>query len=232
MYSIFRYMQTITLTEEQKNYVFMLLIAGDLPENEIRMFLARSGWQLDAIDAGVVYSRDSALVQKLSQFKAPTGTAIPVTASASIASATTANQMMPIIERVTAPAYVPPASPSINLNTMATAQATQVDPYKESVTIAANEFKQSVMQNPTFATVTANTTAATIQKQVVAGSQQTISQVRTMPSAPKKSLMHGVLVSLAWLLFLVLIGLVAAIVGYMYYTGTGVFENVTYTKIF
>lgn len=227
MYSIFRYMPTTILTEEQKNYIFMLLIAGDLPENEIRMFLARSGWQLDAIDAGVVYSHDSELLQKLSQFKAPKGTAIPVTAPLT-SSAAMADKVAPMVMQTTASVYV---APSVSSNIASVSQATQIDPYKESVTMAANEFKQSVAQNPAFAASTANTTAQTMQKQAV-DSGQVISQVRTMPAVPKRSPMHGILVFIAWLLLLILIGLIAAIVGYMYYTGTGFFENVTYTKLF
>jgi hypothetical protein len=197
-------MPTTILTEEQKNYVFMLLAAGDLPENEIRMFLARSGWQLDAIDAGVVYSRDSALIQKLNQFKAPKATAIPVTA--------------------------PPIATS--LYTTSIPQVTQADPYKEPLTMAASEFKQPVMQTQMGANTAVNTAAQIAQKQTVPEAISVISQVRTMPPAPKRSLMHAILVFVMWLLVLILTGLIVAILGYMYYAGTGLFENVPYIKLF
>jgi hypothetical protein len=235
MYSIFRYMPTTILTEQQKNYVFMLLAGGDMPENEIRMFLARSGWSLDQIDAGVLYSRDTSVMQMLREVRAPQGTAIkvetPVTTTA-----------VP-----TTLSYQAPSGPVGQVGVTESQQAAQVapsstpkiDPYRESAEAASVDFRQAVIGNtlntpvtPAAPIQTAQTTAPLLQGVPAQDMRAGLPPVRTMPPVPKQSSAHGVLVFFAWLLFFILIGLIAAIIGYMYYTNSGLFENITYTKLF
>ncbi len=225
MYSIFRYMPTTILTEEQKNYVLMLLAGGDLPQNEIRMFLARSGWSLDQIDAGVLYSQDESLQKMLSELRGE-----PVTPVVE-----TAPTIVPAAAATTAAVQIPAATVSSTVTTPITSpKILGTDIYRESTTAATIDFKQAATTMPSMQGV-ANSTAAfsgmAMQKSPLDMAKK-MGAVSTMPPAPKKSAALGALVFFAWLLFIVLIGLVAAIVGYMYYTGTGFFENISYTKLF
>jgi hypothetical protein len=213
------------LTDEQKNYVFMLLAGGMLPSNEIRMFLARSGWSLDQIDAGVVYSQDEQLLSMLASLQPVAEPVISQPAATSIVITNTA-----------------PVAVDADLAQVTSVQAAQtvqpvVDRYRESADTAEADFGKLVQSNPGLSAKmpemrTSNMVVpSNMQMPQTASNVLAQNPVRTMPPRPKKSFARGILVFIVWFLLLVLVALVAGILGYMYYTGSGVFENVEYSKI-
>jgi hypothetical protein len=214
------------LTDEQKNYVFMLLAGGMLPANEIRMFLARSGWSLDQIDAGVVYSQDEQLLSMLASLQPvaepvvsqPAATSIVIT---NTVPGTVAADLTQVTSSVQAPQTAQPVA----------------DRYRESADTAEADFGKLVQSNPGLSTKihemrTSNMVVpSNMQMPQTASNVLVQNPVRTMPPGPKKSFARGILVFIAWFLLLVLVALVAGILGFMYYTGSGVFENIEYSKI-
>jgi hypothetical protein len=192
-----------TLTQNQKNYILMLLMGGELPENEIRMFLARSAWPIDAIDAGVAYSKDEGLKRTLSEARGDV-----------VVTDTTQNQPQ-----------LKDASPDITKS---------IDPYRETTQTASQDFSTAVTSSPQTAMSTPSGLDGIKQPFKNSSESQNINAnplIMTMPPVPVAGRGKGVLTAIAWFLFILLILITAAVLGYMYYTGSGVFGDVIYTKL-
>ena len=194
-----------TLTQNQKNYILMLLMGGELPENEIRMFLARSGWPIDAIDAGVLYSKDADLKRTLDEARG-----IKVE-STSIAAKVISDEYTSV-----------PKSPD----------SKSADPYRETAEIVAQDFSANLAT--AGAAMSTPSTLLDGIKQAQKGSLQSevpSPLIMTMPPVPKASNGKGILTAIAWFLLVLLILGISAVLGYMYYTGTGIFGDVIYTRL-
>jgi hypothetical protein len=202
-----------TLTQIQKNYVLMLLMGGDIPENEIRMFLARSGWSINEIDAGVLYSKDEGLMRTLSEARG-----MVVDSEAQPTTNVTPNTDITI-------------SPSLG-----NVSSTNTDPYRETAQEVAQDFSLNSLSTDKTAMSTLQSldgikqTSKTVYEPEASSSVSPL--MMTMPpTPPTSSTGKAILSTIAWLLFVLLIVLVGGVLGYMYYTGTGIFGDVIYNKL-
>lgn len=191
------------LTEQQKNYLSMLLVGDALIQDEIRRFLARSGWSIEQIDAGIAFSEE-----------------------AKKKSVTTSNQ--PIVTNLNVSAPAMQMSMSTDRVVSTGAPSTPVKSYNEPITTA--DLQQSSIKSPDLGYLSSNQ-STTAQKRV-SMSDMKVPLIQTMPTVPKEGPAKQILSFIAWLLFIVLIVMVLGLGGYMYYMHLGPFASLTYTAVF
>ena len=191
------------LTEQQKNYLQMLLTGDSLTEEEIKLFLGRSGWSAEQVELGIKHSKEN-------KTELPKSTVILDQDSVD----------------------------SLNRhlsNTFLQDTATQnVQPEKISdLNFASSGVSGNKLSSDLGLTSIAGTPVMSQSTQKTFGSEMKMSTapaMQTMPSAPAKSFMGGILKFIAWLLFLVLVCMIIGLVGYMYYMHLGPFAGLTYTS--
>lgn len=204
------------LSQEQKNYILMLLMGGDLPQNEIRMFLARSGWSIDLIDAGVEYADDPDLKRTLREAR---GESIDSTTMAT-----------------------PTKLEQISIENVVVTEK-DIDPYRETAEIASNDFSTSELLKSVPAALSVPSISNSIGQlgQISSAGLNLVSSdtkayipnavTMTMPDTPKVSTSSKILSAIIWLLCVTALLLTVSVAGFMYYTKTGLFGDVIYNKI-
>jgi hypothetical protein len=225
------------LTESQKNYIALFLLRGETSENELRMFLAKSGWDIGGIDAAVKYSSDDVLKKTVTEVSLGEITAVT-----------------PALQSIST--NIDKSSNFINNESMASVipSSTNADLYKEIPVISVpNEPLKMTIENTMEVTPkeqeavknslsniddlsmyhhTENVQSG-VTLPVTRNTMSDIVPVSVMPQATIKEIHTGsrVLTVIIWILVLLLIASIAAVLGYMYYTGTGIFSNLTYIKL-
>ncbi len=202
----------------------MLLMGGDLPENEIRMFLARSGWSIDQIDAGVMYTKDESLKVTLNEARGITTPAPAVIDNANSIAINVPVASAPSTASLGAGAALSQSTPALG----------KTDPYRESADAAAADFSKDALQMSQKPAAMAMSTPALSSMNTMGAATETSNtspMLMTMPPLPKTPAGGRILSMIIWFLFIVLIISIAAVLGFMYYTGSGVFGEVMYTKL-
>ena len=200
-YSIF-YIYTHMLTEQQKNYLDMLLVGDSLTPEEIRLFLGRSGWTPEQIEAGILASK---------KVTPPSNSAVPPSSIDSRIE----NDIAFISPHTVADSYKEPFGASGN----------------ELGNISQDVQTMSVSTVPVLGNSTNALSISTPSRMMGGdmrggmGAQSTIVNNGTNSAYP-------ILKFIAWILFAILLCMSIGLVGYMYYSHTGVFANIVYTRIF
>ena len=200
------------LTEQQKNYLDMLLLGDTLTENEVRLFLGRSSWNPEQINAGVeIYKTKHVGVAQSGTAFAQTN---PTPASTFIENRFESNIAQPKNQVNLSPL----PSPNTPLQGMVSKSAffddanikkqpEQTLGYPNIPYSASNQLSQPTGQN---------SQARVMQTDIK-------SALETPAADPKPSMARKVLSFVSWLLFISLVLMIAGLIGYMYYTKTGLF---------
>jgi hypothetical protein len=227
------------LTESQKNYIALFMLGGTPSENELRMFLAKSGWDIGSIDAAVKYSGDNVLTKTVVEvsLKENVATEAPIMNS----------EAMPKIDKVIlneSISTVVPTNPatdiykeipvlSVPLDTANSAHSMVIENSIEITKKEQDAVKTSLSNIDDLSLYHTNPLNTTSVTQTQRNTMADIVPVNVMPQVEevnKKTSSH-ILHIIIWILVFVLVAAIAAVLGYMYYSGTGIFSNLTYTKI-
>jgi hypothetical protein len=213
------------LTESQKNYVQMLLMGGPLPESELRIFLAKSGWGIDAIDAGVNYSKTSELADTIKIIQ--TAEVNPELETLNTPEIRPEPAKTLEVKSESLEASVTPESTAATVTSSNAFEVTNKDVQKLNASLSnldglsAYHSDTTATKTSTKPTLTDVTYPSAAPMSVMASNEQT--RVESAHSSKALSVV-------IWILVVVLILAILAVSAYMFSTDSGLFQNISYVK--
>ena len=185
------------LSDIQKTYIEMILLSGQTNPDDVRVFLAKSGWGINDIDSAISYINTNKNKESQQQ-----------------------EQNLDI-------------SPKVDLQS-GVVKSEDDTLHVEVKNIPTEETNKVTINSGNFEAITmplGKTSTEPLSTPTIKSSLDGIAPIVTMPQ--KEHIQHKETHYLKWIavaLFVVLLLVLAGGFGYMYYTKTGLFANLTYIK--